>query len=239
MDGIDFVFHHAAAVSVAESVKDPQRTMLVNVEGTRNVLDASLAAGVKKAIIASSAAVYGNSPPPLGEASPLSPISPYGESKLRCERLAASYIPRGLKTISLRYFNVYGPRQDPQSPYSGVIAKFIDLALKGKPPTIFGDGKQSRDFVFVRDVARANLLAMENATGEFNIGSGKAVTVADLYGEIKKLAKSGAAPVFAPEREGDIRYSYADISKAKKELGFVPRFTLRQGLRETISGAIS
>jgi UDP-glucose 4-epimerase len=241
ISGADFVFHQAAIVSVAFSMKEPEKTRLVNVEGTKNVLECALRSGVKKVMLASSAAVYGDSPPPLKETSLLRPLSPYGESKLECEKLAQSFQNKGLRTVSLRYFNVYGPHQDPSSPYSGVIAKFIDLALMGKPPTIFGDGLQTRDFVYVKDVAKANLLAMEkaDACGEFNIASGKSVTVSGLYGQIKKLAKSKADPFFTPEREGDIRYSYADISKAGKTLGFRPEFSLEEGLKETMAWAKS
>ncbi|HSB46968.1 MAG TPA: SDR family oxidoreductase [Candidatus Bilamarchaeum sp.] len=235
MEGIDCVFHEAAIVSVAFSMKEPIKTMEVNAGGTGTVLESALSSGAKKVVIASSAAVYGDSPPPLREDSPLRPISPYGESKLACERLAGSYSKEhGLKAVSLRYFNVYGPRQDPSSPYSGVIARFMDAARRGGRPTIFGDGTQTRDFIYVKDVARANLHAMERGeSGEFNIGSGKPVSVLWLWGSIKGIARSGGEPEFAPAREGDIKHSLADISKAKKSLGFEPGYSLEAGLRET------
>ncbi|MFA4700951.1 SDR family oxidoreductase [Pyrococcus kukulkanii] len=230
----DYVFHEAAQISVDESVKDPVFTEEVNVIGTLNVLMA-LAEGNGKLIFASSAAVYGDNPNlPLKESETLSPISPYGVTKLAGEHYCrVFYEIYGVPTVVLRYFNVYGPRQS--SAYAGVISIFMRNAIKNEPLTIFGDGKQTRDFIYVKDVVEANLLVAQKkrAEGEvFNVATGKETTVLELALKIIDLSGSSSSIVFAPPRPGDIRRSVADISKLKK-LGFSPKYTLEEGLKET------
>ncbi|MEW6722931.1 MAG: NAD-dependent epimerase/dehydratase family protein [Candidatus Micrarchaeota archaeon] len=236
MEGVDFVFHEAAISSVGVSMREPEKVMRVNVEGTRNVLEAALRAGAKKAVLASSAAVYGNSPPPLDEGVPCAPISPYGKSKLEMEGLAREYAGRGLGTVCLRYFNVYGPRQA-LGGESGVVARFVDMACRGEAPVIYGDGSQTRDLVYVEDVAEANLLAMDSNLrgGEaLNVGTGRPVSIRELAGMIADLSGSGIAPRFEPARAGDIAHSFADTKKARSALGFSAKWSLRQGLEKTI-----
>ncbi|MFA4641042.1 SDR family oxidoreductase [Pyrococcus kukulkanii] len=230
----DYVFHEAAQISVDESVKDPVFTEEVNVIGTLNVLMA-LAEGNGKLIFASSAAVYGDNPNlPLKESETLSPISPYGVTKLAGEHYCrVFYEIYGVPTVVLRYFNVYGPRQS--SAYAGVISIFMRNAIKNEPLTIFGDGKQTRDFIYVKDVVEVNLLVAQKkkAEGEiFNVATGKETTVLELALKIIDLSGSSSSIVFAPPRPGDIRRSVADISKLKK-LGFSPKYTLEEGLKET------
>ncbi|MBI5223053.1 NAD-dependent epimerase/dehydratase family protein [Candidatus Micrarchaeota archaeon] len=238
LESIDYVFHEAAQVSVTDSIKNPQKTMEINVEGTKNVLAAAKDHNVKKVILASSAAVYGNSSGVLSESSPALPISPYGQSKLELERLAKSVSTSSFSTVCLRYFNVYGPRQNPNSPYSGVISKFANRALDGLRPTIFGDGQQTRDFIFVRDVARANWLAANNSTGPFsvfNVASGRSTSLLELIDTLSRLTETRISPAFEPVRAGDIKHSTADVSSIKKNLGFVPEVTLEMGLKETLN----
>ncbi|MEK6979811.1 MAG: NAD-dependent epimerase/dehydratase family protein [Candidatus Micrarchaeota archaeon] len=236
--GCDYIFHEAAQVSVVSSLKNPQKTYEVNVGGTSNVLRVAKEIGVKRVVIASSAAVYGNISKEnnigVSEDDPTSPISPYASSKLRNEQDA---LDSGVETVCLRYFNVYGPRQNPDSPYSGVISKFANEMSSGNSPTIFGDGTQTRDFVYVGDVAHANLLAIEskNAVGQvFNIGSGTATTINGLVAELNSLFGTNFTPNYAGERTGDIKHSCADISKARKSMGFLPSYQLKDGLRMTI-----
>lgn len=237
--GCDYVFHEAAMVSVEESIKNPVKTWDINIRGTLLVLGAAYKFGVKRVVLASSAAVYGDTLAlPKREDGSLAPKSPYGESKHINEMNAQKYYKDyKLETVCLRYFNVYGPRQDPNSPYSGVISKFISAALKKAPPIIYGDGEQTRDFVYVKDVVKANMLAMreKKAAGEiFNIGTGKETSINALWKEIKKLTKSRQNPVYHQPRNGDIRRSFASIVKAEKLLGYKPRYALEDGLRETI-----
>jgi nucleoside-diphosphate-sugar epimerase len=241
MDGAEFVFHEAAVVSVSESMRDPQRAWKVNVEGSRMVLEEAERAGARKALLASSAAVYGDSPPPLAETARTEPLSPYGESKLELERMAIGFNTRSLKTVSLRYFNVYGPRQSLASE-SGVIARFVDVLCKGEIPVIYGDGTQTRDFVYVADVVEANMLAMANpeADGEsFNVATGKPTTLNTLASTLAGLLKSGTKPEHKDWRAGDIKHSYADVTKAERTLGFRPEWTLERGLKETIDWRMS
>jgi len=237
--GCEFIFHEAALVSVAESVKDPEKTMLVNVEGSRNVLEAALKNGAKKVILASSAAVYGNSAPPLAETADKNPLSPYGKSKLEMEKLALEYGEKGLGTVCLRYFNVYGPRQSSGSPYSGVISQFMDALLAGRPAVIYGDGGQTRDFIYVKDVVRANILAMQKGKGCINIATGKQSTLNELLSVLADLVGTAPRKENRTEREGDIKHSYADVSKAKELLGFEPEYSLEEGLRQTLSWKLS
>ncbi len=237
VSGIDCIFHEAALVSVAESVTNPEKTREVNVEGTRNILEAALASGVSRVVFASSAAVYGDANPPIPEDAALNPLSPYGESKAEGEKLMKEFSGKGLETVMLRYFNVYGPRQDPKSPYSGVITRFINKMLAGENPAIYGDGNQTRDFIYVEDVMEANVLAAEKSgiSGEsFNIGTGLPVTVNQLEGLLSELTDYGGEPEYAEKREGDIYDSYADVSKAEKILGFKASVPFEEGLRKTI-----
>ncbi len=239
VSGTDYVFHQAAQVSVVESVKNPAKTWDINIKGTKLLLNAAVANRVKKVITASSAAVYGNDGDlPKTEDMRPNPVSPYGNSKLMNEYMAEDYLKNsGLKTICLRYFNVYGPRQSPKSEYAGVISKFISLMLKGERPTIYGDGGQTRDFVYVADVVKANLLAMESKkvnSGVFNIATGKQTSINDIVKTINMILETDISPIYAPERPGDIRHSVADISKAKRELGYKPEYGLKKGLEKTI-----
>jgi len=237
MDGVDYVFHEAAVVSVVAALENPEKARLVNVGGTRNVLGAALDAGVKRVVFASSATVYGDADPPLKEDFRPSPLSFYGETKVEGEQLMNEYAGKGLETVSLRYFNVYGPRQEPSSPYSGVITKFIDRMAAGKPPLILGDGNQTRDFVYVGDVADANVLAAEGkeAAGRaFNIGTGLPVTINQLEGLLSEIIGFDGEPEYAEKREGDIYDSYADVSRAEKLLGFKAAVATEDGLRKTV-----
>ena len=234
---VDFVFHQAAISSVHKSMENPLATNEANVTGTLNVLLASRDNGVKKIICASSAAVYGDTPTiPQKEEMMPNPKSPYAVTKLvgeyYCRVFQAVY---GLPTVSLRYFNVYGPKQDPNSDYAAVIPGFIKRISAGKPPIILGDGEQTRDFVFVTDVIRANILAAEsNATGVFNIGQGQRVTIDELAKLIIRIMNKDPGIVYKEARAGDIRHSLADISKSGL-FGYQPQYDLEQGLRKTIS----
>ena len=237
--GCDYIFHEAAFVSVEESIKNPVKTWDINIRGTLLVLGAAHRSGVKRVALASSAAIYGDTfALPKREDGSLAPKSPYGESKHINEMNAQKYYrDYKLETVCLRYFNVYGPRQDPRSPYSGVISRFIASAIYNEKPAIYGDGEQTRDFVFVKDVVKANLLAMESkkAKGEiFNIGTGAETSINQLWKAIKKLTKSKLIPAHLPPREGDIRRSFASILKAEKLLGYKPQYSLDEGLKETI-----
>ncbi|HEY9205713.1 MAG TPA: SDR family oxidoreductase [Candidatus Methanoperedens sp.] len=233
---IDFIFHEAALVSVAGSMKDPVKTIEVNTIGTLNVLIAALSCNVKKTIIASSAAVYGDSPTlPKKESMTPAPKSPYAISKLDCEYAARIFYEQyGLKTTSLRYFNVYGPMQDPTSPYAAVIPVFIRKALRNENITIYGDGLQTRDFIYVKDVVRANELVMSRGDNNiFNVANGIAISINDLAKLIIELTDSRSKIVYAESRTGDIKHSIADITKIKK-LGFNPIYDLKDGLRDII-----
>jgi len=237
--GCDYVFHEAAMVSAEESIRNPVKTWDINIRGTLLVLGAAHRSGVKRVILASSAAVYGDTLAlPKREDGSLAPKSPYGESKHINEMNAQKYFKDyKLQTVCLRYFNVYGPRQSPSSPYSSVISKYISAALKNEQPVIFGDGEQTRDFIFVKDVVRANLLAMDEkkAAGEiFNVGSGTEVSINDLWKRIAKMAKCKAVPIHRPPRPGDIRRSFASTVKAENVLGFKPQYSLEEGLKDTM-----
>jgi nucleoside-diphosphate-sugar epimerase len=238
MSGVEVVFHQAALVSVPQSVEDPIEAAMVNDLGTLNVLEAARHSGVRRAVCASSCAVYGDLPQlPKKEEMDTKPMSPYAASKLHGETYARLYGDLyGLETVCLRYFNVYGPRQDPSSPYSGVISIFMDKAARGKPPTIYGDGEQFRDFVYVADVVQANLLAAQRkniSTVVINVGTGKSLTVNSLWKNIAELTGVQGEPERANSRPGDIRYSVAEISRARELLGFEPRYGLEEGLQLT------
>jgi UDP-glucose 4-epimerase len=235
----DYVFHLASIPSVIMSVKEPELTNEVNVTGTMNVLIAAKDSAVKKVIFASSAAVYGNIPTvPLNEdMSPL-PDSPYGAQKLGGEHyLRVFYEIYGIATTSLRFFNVYGPKQDPKSQYSPVIPKFINILAKNTPPVIFGDGNQTRDFIFVEDVVAANILAAENNASNgksINIACGIETSVNDLALKIKDIMGKEIEPEHSEPKEGEIIRSFANITKAKTFLDFTPKFSLKDGLKITI-----
>ncbi len=239
--GIDYLFHEAALVSVFESVEKPFDNHEINMTGTLNVLQAARAAGVRRVVFASSAAIYGNDPElPKREGMAPQPASPYAAGKITGEYYLSIFAQLyGVQTVSLRYFNVYGPRQDPKSMYSGVISKFTDDLKAGRTPTIFGDGGQTRDFVFVKDVVQANLRAMhgDNAgTGEaFNVASGRTASLLELLGTIGDLAGRKIEPQFKEARRGDIRHSAAAIDKARAVLGYEPAFDLASGLRELLA----
>jgi nucleoside-diphosphate-sugar epimerase len=233
---VDAVFHEAALVDVALSVKDPLLFDDVNVDGTLNLLKASLDSNVKRFIFASSAAVYGDSKPAKKKENMLlRPISPYGISKMASENYIQVFNELyGLETVCLRYFNVYGSRQAFASSYSGVITSFINRLLKNQPPIVNGDGKQTRDFVHVDDVVSANLLALacETAAGEvFNIASGITTSIYELEKMLQQITKSeNSTSVFAEARQGDIKHTSADIRKAEELLGFHPKIRLEDGL---------
>jgi nucleoside-diphosphate-sugar epimerase len=233
--GADCVFHQAAIASVKKSIDNPLRTNEVGIEGTLKVLLAARDAGVRRVVLASSAAVYGSSPelPKTEEMMP-KPISPYAISKLAGEHYAQVFQELyGLQTVSLRYFNVFGPRQDPSSQYSGVISRFITALQSGNQPVIFGDGDQTRDFVYVKDVVKANILASSGATGVFNIASGKSTSLNKLLATIAKIMNIDARPIYEIARPGDIRHSLADIGRAKR-IGYSPGYDLEYALKETI-----
>ena len=234
----DAIFHQAAVVSVPKTVDNPVDSALVNDMGTLYVLEAARKNKVKRVVLASSCAVYGDDPEiPKHEKLTPKPQSPYAVQKLNGECYARLYFDLyGIETVSLRYFNVYGPRQDPSSQYSGVISIFMTKASAEISPVIFGDGNQFRDFIFVKDVVKANLLAAKesNAQGKiFNIGTGKNVHVNDLWEMICRLAGKNIEPKYEPAREGDVRESVANIDDAKKNLGFEPEYTFERGLKET------
>jgi UDP-glucose 4-epimerase len=238
LSGADIIFHQAAIASVPGSIRDPGPSHAANATGTLNVLIAAADCGVKKVVCASSSAVYGDSPVlPKVESMAPDPRSPYAVTKLVGEYYARVFREiHGLAIASLRYFNVYGPRQDPNSPYAAVIPLFFRKVLSGEPPVIYGSGEQSRDFVYVTDVVTANILAAESgATGVFNIGSGKSVAVNRLAQLIIDLA--GNSSIRAAHREartGDILHSVADISRARG-FGYEPSHSLEDGLRKTLS----
>jgi UDP-glucose 4-epimerase len=236
--GAAAVFHQAAVVSVPLTVKDPVGSAHVNEIGTLNVLEACRRHRVGSLVLASSCAVYGDDPKlPKTEAMAARPLSPYAVQKLAGEYYASVYGRLfDLNIATLRYFNVYGPRQDPSSPYSGVISIFMERAVRSVSPVVYGDGRQSRDFIFVADVVRANLLAASAdlpRSGVYNIGTGRRVHIGDLWEQIRKIAGSTASPEYRDAREGDIRESLADIAKAEAELGFVPAVSFDEGLAVT------
>lgn len=235
--GADGVFHLAAIASVARSVDDPLATHKTNLTGTLNVLLAARECGVRKVVFSSSSAVYGDEKTlPKREDMLPAPLSPYAVSKLAGEYYCNVFSECfGVKTISLRYFNVFGPRQDPHAEYAAVIPKFITRLIDNLPPIIFGDGKQTRDFVYIKDVVRANILAMQSsATGTFNIGSGKKIDLNTLACTLAEIMKVHLHPIHEKPRTGDIRDSISDITQAKKAFRYHPRYSLDEGFRETI-----
>lgn len=234
----DYVHHLAALISVPESVERPYECIEINLIGLLNVLEASRKFGVKKIVLSSSAAVYGENPesPKTTKTLP-APKSPYGITKLDGEYYLNMYKELyGLGAVSLRYFNVFGPRQDPKSQYAAAVPIFITKALKDDPITIYGDGEQTRDFIFVKDVVQANILAAKNedVNGVFNVALGNSTSIKTLAETIVSLTESKSDIHFHSERKGDIKHSLADIQKIKKELNFNPNFDLESSLKLTI-----
>ena len=233
---VEYVFHQAALSSVPRSMEDPLTTNEVNIKGTLNVLMAARENRVRKVVYAASSSVYGDALAlPQKEDMPLNPLSPYALTKLvgeyYCNIFHQLY---SLPTVCLRYFNVYGSRQDPQSQYAAAVPAFAERVSRNLPPIIFGDGEQSRDFTFIQDVVRANILAAVNdAEGVYNIGSGKSVTINQLAKAILNLMQKDLRPIHEESRPGDPRHTLADISKARS-FGYEPKWTLEDGLRETI-----
>ncbi len=237
--GCDYVLHQAAVPSVPRSVADPVGTHVANVDGTLNVLVAARDAGVKRVVFAGSSSVYGDTPVlPKREDMRPNPLSPYALQKLVAEQYCQMFSRLyGLETVTTRYFNVFGPRQQPGSPYSGVISLFIEALAKGKAPTILGDGRQTRDFTYVSDVARGVLAACTapGVSGEvFNVAVGGRISLLDLVGTLQRLLGADVEPTFGPAREGDVRDSQADIVRARQMLGYEPQVSFEDGLRATV-----
>ncbi len=240
--GADFVLHQAAIPSVPKSVLDPLASNRANIDGTVNVLVAARDAKVKRVVYAASSSAYGDTPMlPKHEAMKPDPISPYAVAKLASEHYMISfYRCYGLETVALRYFNIFGPRQDPSSPYSGVLAKFITLMLRGEQPAIYGDGEQSRDFTYIDNAVDANLLACQapaaKAAGQFfNVATARRVTLNETFKLLQGLTSYTGQPRYEPERGGDIKHSLADISKAEAGLSYTPKVDFEEGLRRTVN----
>ena len=239
--GVDYVFHEAAIPSVPKSVLDPIASNRASVDGTVSVLVAARDAKVKRVIYAASSSAYGDTPTlPKHEDMVPNPLSPYAAAKLAGEfYMKAFYRCYLLETISLRYFNIFGPRQNPSSPYSGVLAKFATQMLAGDQPTIFGDGEQSRDFTYVDDAVQANLKACHapasQVAGEmFNVATGTRVSLKETFQALKELTGYSGEPAFGPERAGDVKHSLADITRARRQFGYNPEVNFREGLRRTV-----
>jgi nucleoside-diphosphate-sugar epimerase len=239
--GVDYVFHEAAIPSVPKSVLDPLGSNRANVDATVHLLIAAKDAKVKRVVYAASSSAYGDTPTlPKHEGMPPNPISPYAVAKLASEYYMKSfYRCYGLETVCLRYFNIFGPRQDPTSPYSGVLAKFITQMLQGEQPTVFGDGTQSRDFTYIDNVVEANLLAAKapasQAAGEvFNVATGTRVDLNETFQLLKKIIGYKGELKFAPERAGDVKHSLADLSLTEKHLGYRPKVSFEEGLCRTV-----
>jgi UDP-glucose 4-epimerase len=235
--GCDYILHQGALPSVPRSIKDPITSNEVNINGTLHILEAAREFGVKRVVFASSSSVYGNSETlPKVETMPVAPLSPYALTKYAGERYCQIFYELyGLETVALRYFNVFGPNQDPTSQYSAVIPKFIKLIQEGKRPVIYGDGTQSRDFTFVNNNVEANLLACTapGVAGEvFNIACGERYTLIDLVNTINEILGTQVEPLFQPPRPGDVRHSLAGIEKAKQKLGFEVKVKFREGLEK-------
>ncbi|MCK4221672.1 MAG: NAD-dependent epimerase/dehydratase family protein, partial [Dehalococcoidia bacterium] len=238
--GADCVFHLAAIPSVPRSIENPLASHEANLTGTLNVLVAARDCGVRKLVYASSSSVYGDTPTlPKREDMPPNPQSPYAVAKLAGEHYCRVFQEvYGLPTVCLRYFNVYGPRQDPGSQYAAVIPRFIARVAAGQPPVIFGDGEQTRDFTFIKDAVQANILAAESsATGTFNIGKGERTTINDLAQLTIRLMGNNVRPIHQAPRPGDIRHSLADVTKSR-QFGYAPKYSLESGLKEVIQSTV-
>jgi UDP-glucose 4-epimerase len=240
-EGVNVVYHLAALASVQKSVEDPDRSHRICCTGTVNVLDAARKQGVRRVVFAASSSAYGawSSPLPQTEETPLAPLSPYAAAKLGSEMyLQAFTATYGLETVRLRFFNIFGPRQRADSPYSGVIAIFLALLASGKTPTIFGDGLTSRDFVYVGNAVQALQKAADSpaASGNvYNIGTGRSISLLDLVAALNRLVGKSIEPKFAEARAGDVRFSCADIARARCDLGYDPDISLEEGLARTLS----
>lgn len=240
-EGIDVIFHEAALASVPRSVLDPEATNHANVTGTVALLNAACDAGVRRVVYAGSSSAYGDSPSlPKREDMLPNPISPYAVSKLAGEHYLASFWQvYGLETVTIRYFNVFGPYQDPSSQYSGVLARFIPMMLRGEAPTVHGDGEQSRDFTYIENVVEANLLAASAPAGKvagrmFNVATGTRVSLNETAEILKKLTGYTGPVHHGPERAGDIKHSLADITLARESLGYQPKVSFEEGLQRTV-----
>ncbi len=235
---ITHISHQAARGSVPKSIEDPLLTSDINVQGTLQVLKAAKEQGIEKVVLAISSSIYGDTPElPKHEGMPYNPKSPYAVSKAAAEMYARTFQTLfGLQSCTLRYFNVYGPRQDPNGAYAAVIPKFIQASLAGEPLSIFGDGKQTRDFTYVQDVVQANFLALfdKNATGAFNIACGNRISVNELAETVNQLTGSSSIIGYLPSRKGDITDSLAATEKAAKTFGFHSRYALQEGLSATV-----
>ncbi len=237
--GVDCIFHQAALPSVQRSVQFPIESAAVNGMGTLHVLEAARHAGVRRVVYASSSSVYGNTPTlPKREDQPPNPLSPYAVSKLTGEQYCRIYYNlHGLETVSLRYFNVFGPRQDPGSAYAAVIPRFIHALSNEESPIVYGDGKQTRDFTFVSNVVDANLLASTSERalgGVFNVAYSERTSLNNLLHHLERITGTSASPIHEPPRPGDVKDSLADICQAQEKLGYRPSTTLEEGLRETV-----
>lgn len=237
--GIDVVFHLAAVASVPSTIANPDYGHEVNLDATFRALRAAVESGVGRVVFAASAAAYGNAPGlPKREDMAPDPQSPYAVQKLAGEMyLRTFYDCYGLETVSLRFFNVFGPRQDPSSPYSGVLSIFSDCLLERRSPTIFGAGEQSRDFVYIDDIVQALLLAAQSAKAPgkvYNCGVGRRVSLHEVWAAMQRIESVDLPPVYGPERAGDVQHSEADITRARAELGFEPKVSLEEGLRRTL-----
>ncbi len=241
MQGVEVVFHEAAIPSVPRSVEKPQASMMANVQGTTVVLDVARRSGVRRVVFAASSSAYGDTPTlPKIETMTPQPKSPYAISKLAGEQLLTAFAQLyGLETVSLRYFNVFGPRQDPTSQYAAVIPNFVTAALTGKSPTVFGDGEQTRDFCFIENVVRANIQAAttpKKLRGEVvNIACGERISLNQLLGIIGEETGKKVEASYGPARAGDVRDSLASIDAARELFGYEPKIKVREGLRKTIA----
>ena len=241
VEGCDAIFHQGALGSVPRSVDDPLTSHDVNVNGTINVLESARSQGVKRIVFAASSSAYGNQPiSPKQEDMPVLPISPYAASKVACEAYMQAYAAAyQMETVSLRYFNVFGPRQDPFGAYAAVIPAFVSCLLKGKQPTVYGDGEQSRDFCYIENVCRANWLAAhapaENCDGTpVNIACNEAVTLNQILEKLQLLLHAEVEPIYTDVRPGDVKHSLADITRAKKKIDYDPLIRFNEGLEMAI-----
>lgn len=238
VEGVDAIFHQAAVPSVPRSVDDPQLTTEANCLGSTNLLVAARDAGVESVVVASSSSIYGSGAElPNREDMPASPESPYALSKYWTEELAMQFSDLyGLETVALRYFNVFGPRQDPDGDYAAVIPKFIGLMLEGERPVIYGDGEQSRDFTYIENAVQANVKAAESScSGEvLNVACGQRVTVNELVERLNRILGTDLEPIYDDPRPGDVRHSLADISKARELIGYEPAVDFKEGIKQTV-----
>jgi UDP-glucose 4-epimerase len=244
VDGVEVVFHQAAVPSVPRSIAEPVRTNAVNVTGTLNVLEAARQGGVRRVVYAASSSAYGDTAElPKVESMPATPLSPYALQKYAGEVYCRLYYDLyGLETVALRYFNVYGPRQDPKSAYAAVIPLFVTSCLENKPPMVHGDGEQTRDFTMVADAVQANLRAADapSAPGSVcNVAAGRRTSLNQLLDHIRELTGSGVEADYGPPRDGDVRDSLASLDRARELLGYEPEVDLREGLRRTVEHFVS